>query len=76
MILSRRPGSIEITVHDDGRGFSPDVPGDGRQAMHGAGLAGIRERTRILGGRVDIQSSARTGTTLTVTIPLEEGAHA
>jgi len=76
VILSRRPGSIEITVHDDGRGFSPDVPGDGRQAMHGAGLAGIRERTRILGGRVDIQSSARTGTTLTVTIPLEEGAHA
>jgi len=76
VILSRRPGSIEITVHDDGRGFSPGVPGAGRQAMHGAGLAGIRERARILGGRVDIQSSARAGTTLTVTIPFEGVAHA
>ena len=76
VILSRRPGSIEITVHDDGRGFSPGVPSAGRQAMHGAGLAGIRERARILGGRVDIQSSARAGTTLTVTIPFEEVAHA
>jgi len=75
--VSRRPGSVEITVQDDGRGFSGDArDAAGPGGMHGAGLAGIRERARILGGRVDIQSSARSGTTLTVTVPIEGAAHA
>ena len=37
---------------------------------HGAGLVGIRERARILGGQAEIQSSAETGTTVAVTLPL------
>ena len=51
--VSRKPGSIEITVQDDGRGFSRDAPDAAPLGMHGAGLAGIRERARILGGRVE-----------------------
>ena len=74
--MSRGTGSVEITVQDDGRGFTPDAPDAARLDMHGAGLVGIRERARILGGRVEIQSSARAGTRLTVTFPLEEAAHA
>ena len=45
---------------------------------HGFGLLGMRERARILGGRVEILSSAETGTTVVVTLPsrsptLDEG---
>ena len=75
VIVARGPGSIVITVEDNGRGFSPDALDAARLAMHGAGLVGIRERARILGGRVEIHSNARTGTTLTVTLPLEDATH-
>ena len=69
--VCRGPGSILITVEDNGRGFSPDALDAARLALDGAGLVGIRERARILGGRIEIHSHARTGTTLTVTLPLE-----
>ena len=72
--VSLGPRALDITVQDDGRGFSGDAPDAAGPRVHGAGLAGIRERARILGGHVDIQSSAR-GTNLTVTLPLDEAAH-
>jgi signal transduction histidine kinase len=73
--VSQGPRSIVITVEDNGKGFSPDDLDAARLAMHGAGLVGIRERARILGGRVEIQSNAAAGTMLTVTLPLEDTAH-
>ena len=57
--ISRNGRSVEITVQDDGIGFGPDALERARSTSHGAGLVGIRERARILGGRVDIRSGAR-----------------
>jgi two-component system, NarL family, sensor histidine kinase DesK len=55
---------VELEVTDDGRGAS------GRD---GAGLSGMRERVRALGGQVDLQSgaadSARPGTRVFVRLP-------
>ena len=51
-------------VHDDGKGFDSADP-----SRHGLGLAGLRDRTHLLGGRLAITSSPGTGTTLTVEIP-------
>jgi len=55
---------VELEVTDDGRGAS------GRD---GAGLSGMRERVRALGGQVDLQSgpagSARPGTRVLVRLP-------
>jgi PAS domain S-box-containing protein len=51
---------IRLRVTDDGRGFA----GEPRR---GIGLAGLRERARQHGGRVDIDTGAR-GTTVTVTM--------
>ena len=49
--LARRRDSIELTVSDDGRGFDLEaVRRDGR----GLGLVSIEERTRALGGDVQI----------------------
>jgi signal transduction histidine kinase len=48
-------------VADDGRGFPPE--------REGFGLTGMRERIRLSGGSVDVDSGAGSGTRVTVTIP-------
>jgi signal transduction histidine kinase len=50
-----------LTVADDGCGFPPD--------RAGFGLLGMRERVRIAGGSVEVDSGSDAGTRLTVTIP-------
>jgi two-component system, NarL family, sensor histidine kinase UhpB len=55
----RRAGSrVELTVSDDGRGFSFD------EAEGGLGIAGMRERALLVGGEVEIESRPGTGTTV------------
>ena len=66
--------SVELIVQDNGVGFSPTTVTPSHSVTHGAGLVGMRERARMLGGRVDIHSSAQSGTTVRATLPLE-GAH-
>ena len=56
-------GWIVLTVTDDGAGFDPGHPSDGN------GLANIRERARVLGGEVRMDSGNGAGTTITVTVP-------
>ena len=73
--IARIAASIEIKVEDSGKGFSPEILDAGGSTSDGFGLAGIRERARILGGRVSIRSSARTGTVVIVTFPLGSAAH-
>lgn len=52
-----------VTVSDDGVG--------GAVSGGGSGLIGLKDRVEALAGRLDIASSAGSGTTLTVTIPLQ-----
>jgi signal transduction histidine kinase len=55
---------VIVVVADDGRGFDPDeVP------ESGIGLAGMLERTRLLGGRLSIESALHAGTRVTVSLP-------
>ena len=56
--------SVAITVSDNGRGFDPTLPTEGN------GLRNVRERMRDLGGRCEIESAPRRGTTLSLEIPL------
>ena len=61
---------IVVSVSDNGKGFqlSGDLgalPREGR-----LGLAGMEERTRLLNGRITIESAPGKGTKATVTIPL------
>jgi two-component system NarL family sensor kinase len=60
------PEQVRLTVEDDGRGFDPSgVPGD----RHG--LVGMRERAQMLGGALEVRSSAGEGTRVEATVPLE-----
>jgi NarL family two-component system sensor histidine kinase YdfH len=60
-------GSLMIILKDDGKGFDPEnIP-----AGH-YGILGIRERIRLVGGQLEIKSSSQSGTTLIVTIPVND----
>jgi signal transduction histidine kinase len=65
VVVRRRAGSVTIVVEDDGRGFrAEDDGGDG------LGLIGMRERVGLLGGRLAIESTEGSGTTIVAEVPL------
>jgi signal transduction histidine kinase len=62
------PDELRLRVVDHGSGFDPksqDQPGVGR-----LGLLGMRERTRLLGGELQLQSRPGEGTVVEATLPL------
>ena len=65
------PGEIRASITDDGRGF--DVPDrmDDLVLTGKLGLIGMVERARLLGADLTIESAPRTGTSITVTLPLQ-----
>lgn len=58
-------GGLLLAVRDDGVGFDPEHP---RERMH-LGLASMRERVRLLGGTLDIESAPGRGTTIVAWVP-------
>ena len=70
--LQLEPRLVRLTVRDRGRGMPPDLLERFRQdgTQSGVGLAGMRERIRELGGKLDI-SSGDHGTVLSAEIPLD-----
>jgi PAS domain S-box-containing protein len=67
--LTRRNGSVRLEVRDWGRGFDPKAVKSTARGEQ-VGLVGIRERMHLLGGRVEVRSSADTGTTIRATLPV------
>jgi signal transduction histidine kinase len=63
--LKRDGEALLLEVKDDGRGF------DYEAASHGPsfGLLGIRERVRVLGGSLTVDSGAGRGTVVSIHIP-------
>jgi two-component system, NarL family, sensor kinase len=66
VVLTVVPETIELVISDDGKGFDASQLPEGRY-----GLIGLNERTKLLGGGLEICSELGEGTTLTVTIPLK-----
>jgi signal transduction histidine kinase len=68
--LKMHPTQIQLAIKDDGIGFdSTQVLGlEGQRS--GWGLLGIQERTLLLGGQYEIETSPGQGTKIHVTIPL------
>jgi signal transduction histidine kinase len=65
--LRRRDAELVLVVEDDGRGLAPgDI--DKRES---SGLAGIRERARIMGGMAAVDNGSDGGVRLEVRLPLE-----
>ncbi|WP_337176186.1 histidine kinase [Paludisphaera sp.] len=67
LILERRDGQVVAIIEDDGRGFDLAAgPAAGR-----LGLLGMEERAQLLGGSLQVESSAGVGTTVRARIPRE-----
>jgi two-component system, NarL family, sensor kinase len=67
MELRASDRGVVLLLADNGAGFDPDrEPGDGQ------GLRGMRERVRLLAGRLRVQSRPGRGTKITVHVPLTE----
>lgn len=60
-------GTLQITITDDGQGFSVDQATSPHSQS--AGLIGMRERARSLGGVLSVASTTGQGTTVTAEIP-------
>jgi two-component system sensor histidine kinase UhpB len=64
--LERSKGDIELTISDDGRGFTFD------QASRGLGMGGMRERALLVGGDLRIESRPKVGTRVRLRVPIEK----
>jgi len=63
--LTQNHGLMVLTVEDNGRGFSP------KTTSSGYGLRSIRDRARLIGGLVDVESAPNKGTTVKISVPEE-----
>ena len=59
------PTGIEVCIKDDGAGFDPGNIPSGHY-----GLIGLRERVRLVGGQLNIESVSQKGTILKIEIPI------
>jgi len=70
--LSNADHTLQLVVHDDGRGF--DVAAARKRAIEGEsqGLLSMQERVTLAGGTLDIDSAAGRGTSVRVHLPFAE----
>ncbi|MGW8195601.1 MAG: sensor histidine kinase [Desulforhopalus sp.] len=73
IVIERSADEVFFAVHDDGRGFDLKEIESGETAERGLGIAAMHERTRMLGGVLEISSSRDRGTRITFTAPLARG---
>jgi signal transduction histidine kinase len=69
--LHRRGEMVRLEVQDSGRGFDPTASYVRNGPGERVGLAGMRERVGMLGGKLEIHSQPGVGTSITATVPLE-----
>jgi PAS domain S-box-containing protein len=64
VVAEARGGVLGLSIHDDGRG--------GADHRRGSGLIGLTDRVDALGGTIEVVSPSGEGTTLLVTLPIDE----
>jgi PAS domain S-box-containing protein len=66
VVLEKTEGAVRLSVSDDGRGF--DTESDAMKK--GLGFTSMRERLRLVGGRLRILSRPAKGTRIEISAPL------
>jgi signal transduction histidine kinase len=67
--LTQYPDRLRLTVTDDGRGIAGGVELARFVAQGHFGLAGVRERAAMIGGKLDVQTAADYGTVVILELP-------
>jgi signal transduction histidine kinase len=68
VVIGMSEQTLYLVIEDNGRGFDPAA------TPLGLGLAGMRERLLLVGGRLTVESSDSTGTTVFARIPIRFGS--
>jgi len=68
--LRQMDGGLLLAVSDAGAGFDPANPRGGMRL----GLASMRERVRLVGGTLDVESASGRGTTILAWVPSDGGS--
>ncbi|MBI3789048.1 MAG: PAS domain S-box protein [Ignavibacteriales bacterium] len=71
VLLSQLNGSLILEVEDNGKGFSRKNLKTARTTGHGLGLVSMKERSELLGGIFQVESTPNKGTKIHVEIPLQ-----
>ncbi len=64
--LNGAPDRVELIVHDSGQGFDPEKA----ISRNGLGLTSMKERLKLVGGRLSIESKLGHGTTIHALVPI------
>lgn len=72
--LAFEPGMVALTVRDDGCGFDTRTQDTSRRGHFG--LDGMRERTKALGGTIEVESKPGRGTAITIEAPVVDKVEA
>ena len=72
--LTQYPDRLRLTVTDDGRGIAGGVEPGRFVAQGHLGLAGMRERAAMIGGKLDVQTATDYGTVVILELPHQQTA--
>jgi signal transduction histidine kinase len=70
--LKRSGESVRAVIRDNGKGFDFDSKNLQSKFASGLGLKSLRERAKLLGSDIAIESAPMKGTTISLTIKLKE----
>ncbi|HEX8858949.1 MAG TPA: sensor histidine kinase [Actinomycetes bacterium] len=77
VLLASDNGLTRLQIRDDGIGFDPATTSTAELVEHGHfGLAGMRERVEMVGGRLLIDSGCGRGTTIAVELAVDPALQA
>jgi len=66
ILIHRNAKHVRLVIEDDGKGFNVEDAVSDKQL----GLVGMRERAKLVGGSMSIESSPGSGTTICISVPL------
>jgi signal transduction histidine kinase len=72
ILLEYQPGSVCVTVEDDGIGFDTGELSLTPESFRGLGLLGMRERMELLGGSLEINTTPGFGAQIIFRVPVRE----
>ena len=67
-VIKRNDKSVDLRISDDGRGFGDTKGLNSEPKKSGFGLIGIKERVRLMGGEIVIESAAQEGTNIIINL--------
>lgn len=68
--LGYGPDAVGVSIEDDGKGFDPTGVSRNWGQSDKFGLSGMRERAKLFGGSLDVDTAPGEGTKITVRIPV------